>query len=147
MVYEQQTMRQLNVEWNKAVRRSLQNSIQYLTRLLPQFVNSFSVKNQHAWSVKNFLDAFNSFENIRVLCIGERVLRKTILAPGHNRARLQISSGVSKLANVDATSPIEGVSEVTNLLDNAMQIRELIARDEITELHGFTYRWVSARKT
>ena len=82
---------------------------------------------------------------MRVLFIGERALGNAIGALGRNRARREISSNVSK-SNYDLiTSPTEGVSELTDLLGNARQIRELIdARDGITELNGLTYGEISS---
>ena len=80
-----------------------------------------------------------------VLFIGERALRNIIGALGHKRTRIKISSNVSKSNSDQITSPIKGVSELTDLLDNARQIRELIdARDGITELSGFTYGEISS---
>ena len=82
---------------------------------------------------------------MHVLFIGERALRNTIGALSRNRARIEISSNVSKSNSDQITSPAEGVSELTDLLDNARQIRELIdARDGITELSGFTYDEISS---
>ena len=82
---------------------------------------------------------------MHVLFIGERALRNTIGALGRNRARIEISSNVSKSNSDQITSPAEGVSELTDLLDNARQIRELLdARDGITELSGFTYDEISS---
>ena len=136
---------QLNIQWNKAVRRTLKIPYTTHTRLLPHIVNSFSFKDQHARRVKKFLYTFTSSENMHVLFIGERALRNTIGALGRNRARIEISSNVSKSNSDQITSPTEGVSELTDLLDNARQIRELIdARDGITELSGFTYDEISS---
>ena len=136
---------QLNVQWNKAVRRTLKLPYTTHTRLLPHIENSFSFKDQHARRVKKFLYTFTSTENMHVLLIGERALRNTIGALGRNRARIEISSNVSKSNSDQITSPTEGVSELTDLLDNARQIRELIdARDGITELSGFTYGEMSS---
>ena len=82
---------------------------------------------------------------MHVLFIGERAFRTTIGALGRNRARIEISSNVSKSNSDQITSPTKGVSELTDLLHNARQIRELIdARDGITELSGFTYGEISS---
>ena len=90
--------------------------------------------------MKKFIYTFTSSENMHVLFIGERALRNTIGA----RARIEISTNVSKSNSDQITSPTEGVSELTDLLHNARQIRELIdARDGITELSGFTYGEIS----
>ena len=55
---------QLNVQWNKAVRRTLKIPYTTHTRLLPHIVNSFSFKDQHARRVKKFLYTFTSSENM-----------------------------------------------------------------------------------
>ena len=103
---------QLNVQWNKAVRRTLKITYTTHTRLLPHFVNSFSFKDQHARRVKKFLYTFTSSENMHVLFIGERALRNTIGALGRNRARIEISSNVSKSNSDQITTPTEGVREL-----------------------------------
>ena len=81
---------------------------------------------------------------MHVRFVGERALGNIIGALGRNRARIEISSNVSKSNYAQITSPAEDVSEIMDLLGNARQIRELIdARDGITELIGFTYGEIS----
>ena len=81
---------------------------------------------------------------MHVRFVGERALGNIIGALGRNRARIEISSNVSKSNYAQITSPVEDVSEIMDLLGNARQIRELIdARDGITELNGFTYGEIS----
>ena len=90
-------------------------------------------------------DDHTSSVNMHVLFIGERALRNTTGALDRNRARIEISSNVSKSNSDQITSPTEGVSELLGLLGNARQIRELIdTRDGITEFNGFTYGEISS---
>ena len=76
--------------------RIIRGTVHGATLILPHIVNSFSFKDQHARRVKKFLYTFTSSENMLVLFIGERALRNTIGALGRNRARIEISSNVSK---------------------------------------------------
>ena len=51
---------------------------------------------------------------------------RTIGALGRDSARLGTSSSINKLHNAHTTSPTDGASEFTDLLGNAMQIRNLL---------------------
>jgi len=79
----------LNVQWNKAVRRTLKIPYTTHTRLLPHIIKSLSFKDQHARRVNKFLATFMSSENSHVNYIGKRAAVNTIGALGRNRVRLE----------------------------------------------------------
>ena len=124
----------------RKTRKSIKIPYNIHTRLLPHIVNSFSFKDQHARRVKKYLSTFTSSENMHVLFIGERALMNNIGALGCNHASIEIPSSVSKSNYGHITSPTEAVSECTARLGNGWQTHEIIdARDEFTQLNGFTY--------
>ena len=119
-------MRSMNVEWNKAVRRTL--CILYNTHrnLLPYLVDGKPFAVQHRSRVTNFLASFTDSANSRVRYIGERAKIYSHGALGRNFTRC---GGHVELENSS-----------TDLRARASAIRELLdIRDGISSLLGLTH--------
>ena len=113
----------MNIEWNKAVRRTLLLPNKTRTCLLPHLVQGNNFAIQHRSRVSKFLVAFNDSNNSRVFYIGQRARCYAHGALGRNYIRCRRDTG------------IEPVS--TDLRARAHAIRELMdIRDGILSLPG-----------
>ena len=79
---------QLNVEWNKAVWRTLNLPYKTHRRLLPLIVNGKSFKSQHCSRLHKYVNGFFSSENIYVSFIGAKAKTRVTGSLGRNWARL-----------------------------------------------------------
>ena len=84
---------QLNVEWNKAVWRTL--NLPYKTHwwLLPLIVNGKSFKSQHCSRLHKYVNEFSS-ENIYDSFIGAKAIMRVTGSLGCNWARLAVMDGL-----------------------------------------------------
>ena len=115
--------KQLNVEWNKAVRRTLNLPYKTHRRLLPLIVNGKSFKNQHCSRLHKYVNGFFSSENIYVSFIGAKAKTRVTGSLGRNWARLAV---------MDGPVPFDPPDEHT--LAHAGMIKELLdMRDGINE--------------
>ena len=73
---------QLNVEWNKAVRRTLNLPYKTHRRLLPLIVNGKSFKSQHCSRLHKYVNRFFSSENIYVSFIGAKAKTRVTVSFG-----------------------------------------------------------------
>ena len=85
---------QLNVEWNKAVRRTLNLPYKTHRRLLPLIVNGKSFKSQHCSRLHKYVNGFFSSENIYVSFIGAKAKTRVTGSLGRNWARLAVMDGL-----------------------------------------------------
>ena len=85
---------QLNVEWNKAVRRTLNLPHKTHRRLLPFIVNGKSFKSQHCSRLHKYVNGFFSSENIYVSFIGVQAKMRVTGSLGRNWARLAVLDGL-----------------------------------------------------
>ena len=78
----------MNVEWNKAVRRTL--NLPYCThrRLLPLIVNGKSFINQHFNRIEKYINEFRSSNNDHISFIAETAKMRVTGPLGRNWARL-----------------------------------------------------------
>ena len=120
--------RQMNTEWNKAIRRTLK--IPYTThrQLLPLIVHGRSFADQHVARVYKFMQSFVKSPNQHVLFIGEKARQCTNGALGRNWAMCVASRG-----------PVpHRVSPDSAVHANANCICELLdVRDRLAEIPGF----------
>ena len=124
--------RQLNIEWNKAVRRTLRVPFCTHTVLLPLLVQNKNFTQQHASRVRKFVNAFCTSDNKHVQLIGKRACEFTTGTLGRNRARCEAS--IKHDDGSGAPSPDE------TLAATAQSIRTLLnARDNLLDITGFGY--------
>ena len=85
----------MNIEWNKAVRRTMR--IPYDTRscLLPLIIRSRNFRDQHKSRVTKFLNAFMISENQYVRFIGHRARTSTCGPLGRNWTRCTMSGSLA----------------------------------------------------
>ena len=77
----------MNIEWNKAVRRTLLLPYKTRTCLLPHLVIGKNFADQHKSRISKFLVSFNESENSHVFYIGERAKSFAHGALGRNYTR------------------------------------------------------------
>ena len=119
------SVRAMNTEWNKAVRRTLLVPYKTHTCLLPHLVLGRSFTDQHKSRVSNFLDSFRDSSNTHVAYIGARACHFSHGALGRNTVRCR--------AHVSVAEP------AVDLLARSRAICELVdVRDGVRELPGFT---------
>ena len=85
---------QLNVEWNKAARRTLNLPYKTHRRLLPLIVNEKSFKSQHCSCLRKYVNGFFSSENIYVSFIGAKAKTRVTGSLGRNWAHLAVMDGL-----------------------------------------------------
>ena len=85
---------QLNVQWNKAVQRTLNLPYKTHRRLLPLIVNGKSFKSQHCSRFHKYVNGFFSSENIYVSFIGAKAKTRVTGSLGRNWARLTVMDGL-----------------------------------------------------
>ena len=114
---------QLNIEWRKAVRRTLGLPTRTRSVLLPELAGSRTFCEQHHSRVNRFIDSLKNSENIGVQYIINRAHTNTVGPLGKNILYLKMYS----VADRDRSVAIE-----SSRID---QIRELIrARDGLDQL-------------
>ena len=126
---------QLNVEWNKAVRRTLNLPYKTHRRLLPLIVNGKSFKSQHCSRLHKYVNGFFSSENIYVSFIGAKAKTRVTGSLGRNWARLAVMDGLVPFDPPDEhTSAHAGM--IKELLDMRDGINECLhlSRTEIDDL-------------
>ena len=126
---------QLNVEWNKAVRRTLNLPYKTHRRLLPLIVNGKSFKSQHCSRLHKYLNRFFSSKNIYVSFIGAKAKMRVTGSLGRNWARLAVMDGLVPFDLPDEhTSAHAGM--IKELLDMRDGINECLhlSRTEIDDL-------------
>ena len=85
---------QLNTEWNKSVRRTLNLPYRTHTELLPHLVGNSNFSTQHIKRFVNFFDNMLHSENKHVRFIAQRALQNTNGVLGLNRAYCDVFTGV-----------------------------------------------------
>ena len=126
---------QLNVEWNKAVRRTLNLPYKTHRRLLPLIVNGKSFKRQHCSRLHKYVNGFFSSENIYVSFIGAKAKTRVTGSSGRNRARLAVMDGLVPFDPLDEHTSAH-VGMIKELLDMWDGINECLhlSRTEIDDL-------------
>ena len=120
------SVRGMDTEWNKAVRRTLYLPYKTHRCLLPFLVHGKSFATQHRSRVAKFLVSFTDSDNSRVSYIGERVKLYSHGALGRNYTRCRGNPRIEKAPS--------------DLLARAQAIRELIdIRSGILTLPGADY--------
>ena len=115
----------MNIEWNKAVRRTLLLPYKTRTCLLPLLVQGKPFVVQHRSRISNFLVSFTESDNSRVFYIGERAKTYSHGALGRNYTRCRGH------VEIDPAS--------TDLVARASAIRELMdVRDGMSVLPGMS---------
>ena len=84
-------VRHMNVQWNKAVRRTIGVPYDTRTRLLPLLVKGRNFRDQHRTRVMKFLTSFMTSDNNHVLYIGLRARTHTHGPLGRNWVRVKCS--------------------------------------------------------
>ena len=126
-------VRQLSVEWNKAVRRTLRISY-HSHKLLHLILNTSSFMDQHARRVHKFVCAFLTAQNDNILLIGFRTRDFVTGALGRNRARIESRKHITLPHETCVCLP------ATDEHPDAERVREpLDARDGVDELNGISF--------
>ena len=125
----------MNIEWNKAVRRTLCLPFRTRTCLLPLLVHGKNFASQHKSRILKFFTSFNDSNNSHVLYIGERAKCYVHGALGRNYVRCRVhqeSEPVSPDLQVRALA-------ISELLDVNDKIRSLpsFSHDEIKSVIEF----------
>ena len=115
----------MNIEWNKAVRRTLLLPYKTRTCLLPHLIHGKPFAVQHRSRISNFLVSFTASDNSRVFYIGERAKSYSHGALGRNYTRCRGREDAESFS--------------TDLVARAFAIRELMdVRDGISVLPGMS---------
>ena len=116
----------MNIEWNKAVRRTLLLPYKTRTCLLPHLVIGKNFADQHKSRISKFLVSFNESENSHVFYIGERAKSFAHGALGRNYTRCR--------------GHVEAEPASTGLRARAQAILELLdVRDGVLTLPGLRH--------
>ena len=122
-------VRQINIEWNKAVRRTLNIPRTTHRKLLPLLVQSRSFVDQHRARVSKFIQSFVNSQNCHILLIGKKASLCTNRTMGRNMVNCVVPSGQTEHSSKAI----------------ATCIRELLdVRDNISELPGFSHKDVTS---
>ena len=120
----------MNIEWNKAVRRTLLLPYKTRTCLLPLLVHGKRYAVQHRSRIAKFLVSYNESDNSRVCYIGERAQLYYHGALGRNSTRCRNNAGIEPTP--------------ADLLARAHAIREhMDGRDVEYVIHSMCSYWVS----
>ena len=115
---------QMNIEWNKAVRRTLHVPYTTHTKLLPLLVLGKSFTGQHKSRISKFIQSFLGSSNTSVVLIGETARHRCSGALGRNYTRCRENDGIE--------------TSDTDLLARSHSIRDLLdVRDGVMDLPGF----------
>ena len=109
----------MNIEWNKAVRRTLLLPYKTRTRLLPFLVQGKSFAVQHRSRVSKFLDSFNDSVNSRVSYIGYRAKFFAHGVLGRNYTRCRERAGVD-LTPTDLLARAHAIQELMDIRDGLL---------------------------
>ena len=109
----------MNIEWNKAVRRTLLLPYKTRTRLLPLLVQGKSFAVQHRSRVSKFLDSFNDSVNSRVSYIGYRAKFFAHGVLGRNLTRCRESAEVD-LTPTDLLARAHAIQELMDIRDGLL---------------------------
>ena len=122
-------IRCMNIEWNKAVRRTLILPYKTRTCLLPLLVHGKSFTVQHRSRVSKFLVSFNESENSRVCYIGERAKLYSHGALGRNSTRCR-DNVVIEPPPRDLLARAQAIHELMDVRDGTLVLPSF-PRDEI----------------
>ena len=106
----------MNTEWNKAVRRTMNLHYKTHTCLLPLLISGKSFADQHRSRVSNFLASFCSSGNDHVLFIGERARHYSYSALGRNFTRCK-EEVVLASPSADLTTRCQAITELLDIKD------------------------------
>ena len=120
----------MNIEWNKAVRRTLNIPYRTRTSLLPFLIHGKSFKAQHRSRVSKFLDSFNNSSNSRVQYIYIRAKSYSHGALGRNLTRCRSDVPLDSTP-ADLVARAQAICELIDTRDGILDIPSM-HRDEIT---------------
>ena len=119
----------MNIEWNKAVRRTLNLPYKTRTCLLPELVQGNTFAVQHRSRISNFLVAFNDSKNSRVAYIGQRAKCFAHGALGRNYIRCRRQAGIEPVS-ADLRARAHAIRELMDVRDGVLSLAG-VCRDEI----------------
>ena len=126
--------RQLSVQWNKAVRRTLPIPYATHTRLLPLILNTSSFMDQHARRVQKFISAFLTAQNDNVSLIGSRTRDFRTGTLGRNQAQIKSRQQITLPHEIYVCHP--ATEEPPDQLADVERVQELLdACDGVVELN------------
>ena len=111
----------MNIEWNKAVRRTLHLPYKTRTCLLPHLVQGKNFAVQHRSRVSKFLVAFNDSHNSRVVYIGQRAKCYSHGALGRNYIRCRGQSGIDPVST-DLQARAHAICELMDVRDGVLSL-------------------------
>ena len=127
--------RSMNVQWNKAIRRTVGLPYDTHTCLLPIIIRGKSFKHQHKSRMAKFLHSIITSENRHISYIGLRARSHTYGPLGRNWARC------CKLGQLDMNDYQPVSQSVASLGHTIAELTEV--RDGIRAVHGFTHAEIS----
>ena len=134
------SVRQMNIEWNKAVRRTLHGPYTTHTNLLPLLVKGKPFKTQHFSRVSKFVQ-FRS-NNTSVIFIGGLARYSSSGALGRNYPRCQHSAWV-EIPDTDMLARSHCIRELLNVRDGAIDIPVLDIDEVLTTINEICCNWIS----
>ena len=128
---------QLNVEWRKAVRRTLALPARTRSSLLPALAGNKSFCQQHHSRVTNFIASMRKSKNESVEYIIKRAHTNTIGPLGKNIVYLNVFSSVDRDSPVSiSSSRIDQIRELIRARDGLDQLN-VLNRDEINDILNY----------
>ena len=129
----------LDVEWRKAVRRTLGLPAMTRSALLPGLAGSRSFCQQHRSRVQRFLVSMENSKNEVVSYIIMRAQSNVIGPLGKNYAHLKISPAVDlthPASRIGSDPKIAHIHELIRMRDGLDQL-DVLSHDEIVEILGW----------
>ena len=126
---------QLNTEWKKAVRRTLQVHYKTRSNLLPYLVRGKPFSAQHRSRVTKFVQGFIQSKNTHVSFIGERSRHFSHGALGRNYTRC-LSPMAPENYNVEMLVRAQAIRELLDVRDRIIDICG-IEKDDVLEMLDF----------
>ena len=124
----------MNIEWNKAIRRTL--NLPYTTRtcLLPLLVNGKSFASQHKSRVEKFILSFKKSANSRVSYIAKRAEIFSHGALGRNNIRCK-RTAITGPPRTDLVARSQTITELMDIRDGLLSIPGIQYDEIVTALN------------
>ena len=126
----------LDIEWRKAVRRTLGLPAMTRSMLLPGLAGSRPFYQQHCDRINKFLNSMLQSKNVTVKYIATRAQTNTFGAMGRNFAYLKLISKSDQIDSAKQTyidARIAQISELIRLRDGSDQI-DVLDQDELQDI-------------